>query len=660
MNFVPRPTLTFVTGVTGHRPPRLSASFRSVVEARMAQAFEVIDGSCAAEYGHASEVFSPGPEAGEGGRPYRIRLLTGFAEGTDQSAVRLAPRHWEVEAILPAARSTYEATFAADESSDGIDRREEFRVALQRAGDRVVELPSDPADPDDEEAVGASAEAGYARQGVFMLRQIDLLIAVWDGAKSIRLGGTGYVVAEALENGVPVLWLSATEDRAARLLLAPEDLDRETEPADALDGPLQDVIASLVRPPAPSSAETIDFGPRDRLDAFLRERPHRRCAWVAYDCLRRGWAFWRWRWSGIRFHDLDATRDRWRPFLDRAPRGAGFARRLETVLLPRFHAADQIATRHAHAYRSAYVLAYMLATFAVAVTLFSTLPFVPHHGLGGLRWKAAFVTLETAVIIGVIWIVVAGRRRHWHQRWLDARALAEQLRHARFLSLVGELRLSPRPDAPSAVGESWIGWYLRATIRELGLPFGSLDPTCQRKILIATRETEVAEQLAFNDANQATLEHLNHRLHLWGDRLFFAVAFVLVAYLGAWVVYEVLHWTGANFHAAWQERARAVAEQLCCVLYHSKDWLVFFAALLPAFGAALTGIRFTGDFEGFAERSRETSERLRDLHRRYARAEDRLEFDQTSEILRETANAMSEDLSGWRALYARKRLSLPA
>ena len=88
--------------------------------------------------------------------------------------------------------------------------------------------------------------------------------------------------------------------------------------------------------------------------------------------------------------------------------------------------------------------------------------------------------------------------------------------------------------------------------------------------------------------------------------------------------------------------------------------MVLLVALLPAMGAATAGVRFTGDFEEFAERSRETAERLSRLASDYDRAVDRVEFELTADTFAETARIMAEDLSDWRSLYARKKLSLPS
>ena len=91
-------------------------------------------------------------------------------------------------------------------------------------------------------------------------------------------------------------------------------------------------------------------------------------------------------------------------------------------------------------------------------------------------------------------------------------------------------------------------------------------------------------------------------------------------------------------------------------------WVERYQALiggfLPALGAAIAGVRATGDFDGFAERSRETRIRPSTLHGAYQRALKRLEFDLTAHTIAQTIRVMEEDLSDWRSLYSRKKLGL--
>lgn len=47
----------------------------------------------------------------------------------------------------------------------------------------------------------------YEAAGREILKQADLLIAVWDGQKARGRGGTGQMVKEAIINKIPVIWI---------------------------------------------------------------------------------------------------------------------------------------------------------------------------------------------------------------------------------------------------------------------------------------------------------------------------------------------------------------------------------------------------------------------------------------------------------------------
>jgi hypothetical protein len=80
-------------------------------------------------------------------------------------------------------------------------------ASLARAA-TVTELPTPQTGP---------REQGYLAAGRAMLARINLLIAVWDG-EDARPGGTGQIVKEACDAGVPVVWLSTTAERPPVLI----------------------------------------------------------------------------------------------------------------------------------------------------------------------------------------------------------------------------------------------------------------------------------------------------------------------------------------------------------------------------------------------------------------------------------------------------------
>ena len=76
-----------------------------------------------------------------GTKPYRIRLISGFAEGADQIAIAACPADWTVEAILPFPKDEYLKDFEQSAAGDGRDVRGELLASLARAA-VVTELPT--------------------------------------------------------------------------------------------------------------------------------------------------------------------------------------------------------------------------------------------------------------------------------------------------------------------------------------------------------------------------------------------------------------------------------------------------------------------------------------------------------------------------------------
>ena len=128
-----KPLLTFVVGIAGHRTNKLSDDSSLRAKRQLAEVFAAIDAACAACLDHDASHY-----AADG---YRVRLVSSFAEGADQLAVGVRPRHWDVCAVLPFPRERYEEDFIERDSNGRIlsDRREGFRNLLREAA-TVVEL----------------------------------------------------------------------------------------------------------------------------------------------------------------------------------------------------------------------------------------------------------------------------------------------------------------------------------------------------------------------------------------------------------------------------------------------------------------------------------------------------------------------------------------
>ena len=120
-------------------------------------------------------------------------VMSSLAEGVEQLALQRALKHYpaRLTAILPLKAQDYLASF------ESAGAREEFHRLLAQAS-MVIELPH----------VDAREQA-YLAAGLYMLVQCDVLLVVWDGLPAQGEGGTGEIVAQARQRGLPLAWVHA-------------------------------------------------------------------------------------------------------------------------------------------------------------------------------------------------------------------------------------------------------------------------------------------------------------------------------------------------------------------------------------------------------------------------------------------------------------------
>ena len=417
-------------------------------------------------------------------RPVTLRFVSGMAEGADQAGMRAAQATpgWRGEAILPFAREAFRRTF--DDPAAGAKVLDE----LLTSGTPVLELADwtwpglakNHADGDYWRA------RRYATLGQMLVRQADLLIAVWRGKPAAGHGGTADVVVEAYRAGVPILWLHP--DTLAERSLVPDDDDAgavaigrlaDLAQADG-DGAIRSSVEHVLLGSDPAKAAEIEhflhnealrqwcglngkimIGTSASLYAFMlwavllfkrvpkdaipapdeaRSKPEPLRAW------QLNWV-WpvvtaRWRkplaWLPRPVLGFGSSSDAKYP-TDIAPEqrdAIAKATADDAPLAPFATHADVIASRKGNQYRSAYVAIFLLAALAVALAgawLFW------HDG------KPLYVTLELAAIgLAIALWARLSRSGLWfvrghdtHQGWLDARLVAETLRASQFLSWIG-------------------------------------------------------------------------------------------------------------------------------------------------------------------------------------------------------------------------------
>jgi len=170
-------------GVTGHRPDRLDQADLPELRARVAEVLSALqDGSCG-----------------------RVTLVSALAEGADQLVAEVAvAAGLRLVCPLPFPLETYDQDFAVGNALGA------FRTLLEQAAE-VEELPGSRSSPSVE-------AAAYAAVGARIVDRADVLLAIWDGARSRGAGGTADVVAQARRVGVPTVWIAATPPHRVTIL----------------------------------------------------------------------------------------------------------------------------------------------------------------------------------------------------------------------------------------------------------------------------------------------------------------------------------------------------------------------------------------------------------------------------------------------------------
>lgn len=626
----PRAWPSLRIGVVGHRPdPKKRhmpdvAALREICRTLLRSIQDTFDGVITNHRDLFSEV-SPR----EDGKPPRLKLIGSLAEGADQwVACEGELLGYELQVVLPFARTEYEKDFT-DPEVLAEHRR------LRGLATAVFELD------------GSRARSGdsYLAAGRVVLNQTDLLIAIWDGKESQGTGGTGQIVQEALQRGIPTLWVNwespadwHLKRSAWRLLQQPIDVKGDFRL-------LEEQVTELLLPPNVTHNDDTTIK-RDSGETYFRDR---RRSWT----LLGGW--WNFFRNLLLFHPsplvirvpdfVRVTRREWKREWEGEPGGDRQHKLPESVIawiesnyLPHYAWANQLSIYCANHYRSSFVWLYLLGAIAVLLAVIGTTVHAsPEAELG-------FISAEVIVICLIIGLTGYGRRRRWHERWIDYRTVAERLRLGRFSCLLGgvwnQANVPPHLATYGNPAATWMHWHIRALDRAAGLPNVAVNEeylaACKELLLTAL----IAEQKRYHQTkNIEGLGSVDHRLHRIGASLFLATL------------------AACAFHLVVRIYLGGVGETAV------DRWLIFCAAFLPALGAAMAAIRSQGEFHRIVQRSRAMRAELEQLSQAVANVPLRaneLNSQLLQQAVEQTTRLMYNEVLDWRIVFQDRPLVWPA
>jgi hypothetical protein len=585
--------------------------------------------------------------------PPRLHVASALAEGSD----RLVAAHalalgFSLCCPMPFAQAEYERDF---ESVNALEPRslETFRSLLERAragaGLTTFELDGSRSDPG----------AAYGAAGRIVVNQSDLLIIVWDGREAQGLGGTIQTLHEAIHYQVPIVWIDAVAPHPWQLILIETDLP-ELAPggrcsphatADPDWRQLSAVVREILEWP-PADTEPGEEVVSDLREAYFRERKPRWNPAPFWKLFRNLAGDGRLRMPPLRVPDFEASaRVEWpirdeRPVRELREDAETAAEWTNGRLRSHFAWADRLADFYADKYRSSFVLAYPLAALAVVLALF---PVTVEPVWQSTALDITCIVAELATVAAILGLVFVGKRRRWHDRWMEYRVLAEVIRQLRVLIPLGGGRPFIRvPGHLKNYGEpsrTWMFAFMRALGRSTGLPSAKVDPAYVAQCLQHLRNI-VADQHHFHEINEHRLERIAHTLH---RTAFMFLALTILAILLHLVPF--LHLPGLHFL-----HEPAVSH-----------WFTLAAASLPAFGSALAGINNQGEFSRVAKRSRAMAQRMKHLEGEFATLAARaaaqpgsVRLEHVTPLALYVVQLMIDENLEWRVVFTDRPPTLPA
>jgi hypothetical protein len=257
--------------------------------------------------------------------------------------------------------------------------------------------------------------------------------------------------------------------------------------------------------------------------------------------------------------------------------------------------------------------------------------------------KWIFAAFELLLLLAIIVNTATGRRLRLHGRWFETRRAAEYLRHSPMLAVMGVAR--PLGAWPQGTKSWWPEWYVRQSLRGVGLPDARVDKRYLRAAMTALLDFHVNPQRHYHRQKSQRLTRVHHGIDRFSEGLFIGAVFFVTLYLALATAAYL-----GFFDALW--------------LAKSAKWFTVLAVALPTFGGALAGIRYFGDFERFAEISEVTSGKLDAIATRIetilAAPDNAMTYDHAANIVHAADEVVFAEIQNWQAVFSGKIIAVPA
>lgn len=283
----------------------------------------------------------------------------------------------------------------------------------------------------------------------------------------------------------------------------------------------------------------------------------------------------------VEFNDRSVTAPAMREQIDRENRrllrpleGSAEPHPYQAILdwaLPRFVRSDMLALKYQRRHLVVSDGLYVCAALAVTA--------VAAQSQAG--WGSRIALVEVGLMLALVALYAVGRLVHVHDRWLGYRSLAEAFRSALFIATAETPDRSSNRSARSGHDEPWHQRAFSEAWRERPTSVPDQSAEDLRELLVAGW---IDPQIRYH---RDTVVRLGRHRRL--------ITTALLTLFGLTIVFGLMH----AFEVGGESS--------------STNVFVFLAVALPAFGAALTGVRDQRQYRIHEQRSRRTAARLEQL-----------------------------------------------
>ncbi len=589
----PKTRISFNAGITGHRSlPKANETLLCQQIESVLHHIKKVTGEVHREI---AQLHTEDPPV--------LRLITMLAEGSDRIAAKCALKNdFRLQCPLPMGIAEYEKDF------ETADSREEFHQLISQA-ERILKI----------ESCTKVRSRAYQNSGQIMLGHSDLLIAIWDGLDSGKVGGTSDMVEQAKQLDIPVVWIESEAPHKIHFLYG-----HETEQDWSVE--LTEAVRNLL---IPWKAEEKN---RNFPEAYFKEHIGKTSHFKLYNHLT----------SQLSFHSgKKENRKKDESF----PKDKFYTEHYQS----HYYCADELAKFYRDLYRSCGVLRQFLpflASIGLSLGFYAVLFGGPNGAPPGQKEFLDLISnigflLQAFCFILIIVLSKIEHRFHWHQKFVDYRALSELLRQMDYLGQSGLVIRGLRvPAFNRNVSVSWINWQFRAIVREAGLPSGTLDKKRIKEYTENLNHKILQGQIEYHHDNTLKMQLITRRLERFAMTIYYIGVLIVALRVGVHILTTGDWWT------------RFGSDEKSYI----STFFNMLSMVIPLFSALAFGLSSQQGFDRIGQLSEAMSEKLENISQQLNTGKEK-DFYTYMKFSQHTADLMLSEFTDWNSFIKSKNIS---